>query len=79
MDIFYLHPVIIRKTENSFSASVAAATFPNPTPVMQDKVKYKAVRYLIPLLGPPASSSLVVVLVNCHDSPVTFAKVDSQP
>ena len=52
----YLHPIIIINTENNFSDSVAAATFPNPTPVMHDNVKYNALKYFMPLPGPPIKS-----------------------
>lgn len=48
--------MIIIKTENNFSDSVAAETFPNPTPVIHDKVKYNAVKYLMPFPGPPIRS-----------------------
>ena len=77
--MFYLQPMIIMKTENNFSDSEAADTFPKPTPVMQERVKYMAVRYLMPLLGPPTSSLEVVVFDNCHGCPVTLASVDSHP
>jgi hypothetical protein len=38
-------PISIITTENIFSAFVFAATFPKPTEVRLDVVKYKAVRY----------------------------------
>lgn len=38
-------PISIMKTEKTFSAFVFAATFPNPTDVRLDVVKYRAVIY----------------------------------
>ena len=38
--------------EKIFSLFVFAETFPNPTLVKLDKVKYKAVRYLVCVSGP---------------------------
>lgn len=36
-------PISMTKTEKTFSVLVLAATFPNPTDVRDDVVKYKAV------------------------------------
>ena len=45
--------MIIMQHENVFSLSVSAATFPNPMDVMHVMVKYKAVKYLEVVGGPP--------------------------
>jgi len=39
-----------------FSLSVSEATFPNPTLVIHDMVKYRAVTYMVFLGGPCTSS-----------------------
>ena len=64
--------------ENNFSDSVAADTLPKPTPVIQDSVKYSAVRYRMPRLGPPVNSD-GVLFDGMNGSPVTLANVDNQP
>lgn len=38
-------PINMMKTEKTFSVFVFAATFPNPTDVKEDVVKYSAVMY----------------------------------
>ena len=41
-----LHPTSMIRTEHIFSLLVLGETFPNPTDVNDEKVKYSAVTYL---------------------------------
>lgn len=50
----YLHPTNITQMVKIFSASVFGATLPKPTLVKEVNVKYKAVTYLLLILGPPS-------------------------
>ena len=45
-------PISIIKTEKIFSISVFAETFPNPTEVKEDRVKYNDVIYRLDIFGP---------------------------
>lgn len=45
-------PMSITKTEKIFSVSVFAETFPNPTEVRDDRVKYNEVTYRDLIVGP---------------------------
>lgn len=56
--------MIIMQMVNIFSLSVSAATFPNPTEVMQVMVKYRAVTYIVRLEGPAMSSGAVLAFVH---------------
>lgn len=47
-----LQPISITQMENTFSELVLGLTFPNPTEVRLEKVKYRAVMYLDFRVGP---------------------------
>ena len=50
--------------EKIFSLSVSAATLPKPTLVMQVMVKYKAVTYMVFLLGPFNNSTEATLVLS---------------
>lgn len=50
--MLYLHAMTIMHIVKIFSLSVSDATFPNPTLVIHDMVKYNAVTYMVFRGGP---------------------------
>lgn len=59
--------MIIMQIVKILSLSVSAATFPNPTEVMQVIVKYNAVTYIVFLEGPLTSSGVLESLGHTYE------------
>lgn len=75
-----LPAIIIMHIVKIFSLSVSAATLPKPTLVIQVIVKYKAVTYIVFLLGPLVSSGVPESLDQIYEYGdwVTLANFHSQ-
>ena len=57
-------PINMIKTENIFSISVFAETFPKPTEVKDERVKYNDVIYRLDIFGPSFFITLYKLLRN---------------
>ena len=53
MECNYLHPMSMTHIEKTFSELVFGETFPKPTDVKLENVKYNAVIYFDFIVGPP--------------------------
>ena len=60
-------PINMIKTENIFSISVFAETFPKPTEVKDERVKYNDVIYRLDIFGPSFFITLYRLLRNAFE------------